>query len=253
MVVMSSVEQWSSLKSLQQQGSGEKLRLTFRSLGPNQVCDLTAEGRLVSLLHAGLKDDMTEELISRAIGKCFKSCADGVGTFLLLIQGGHYTKRERRMAESLQAHFGAEALKYLMVISLDDGEVADTLDDALLELLDTCDGRYCRITSSAARDGLGALLKMLERVLAVNGVTGDTEAVPSEVTGRSSDDAAVQMLRRKVREVGEQERAFKQLVRQQEERRANETEELKARHAEERWEEAAGTKQYESKRERRRP
>ncbi|TNN52004.1 GTPase IMAP family member 5 [Liparis tanakae] len=245
MVVMSSVDQWSSLKSLQ----GEKLRLTFRSLGPHPVCDLTEEGRVVSLLHAGLKDDMTEELISRAIGECLKSCADGVGTFLLLIQGGRYTKRERRMVESLQARFGAEALKYLMVISLDDGEVADALDDALLELLDACDGRYCRIASSAARDGLGALLKMLDRVLAANGGAGYTEATPSEVTGRGGDDEAAQMLKRKAREVGEQERAFKRLIRQREERRARETEELKARHAEERREEALGEKQYEAKRE----
>uniref|UniRef100_A0A8C2ZKW0 AIG1-type G domain-containing protein n=2 Tax=Cyclopterus lumpus TaxID=8103 RepID=A0A8C2ZKW0_CYCLU len=249
MVVLSTVEQWSSLKSLQQHGSGDKLRLTFRSLGPNQVCDLTVEGRLVSLLYADLKDDMTEADISRAIGGCFKSCADGVSTFLLLIQGGHYTKRERRMVESLQAHFGAEALKYLVVISLADGKVADTLDDALLELLNTCDGRYCQITSSTARDELGALLKMLDRVLAVNGMTGYTEAMLTKVTKRNNEDSAMQMLKRKVQEVDEQERAFKQLIRQQEERRAKETEELKARHAEERKEEAAEKKQYETKRE----
>ncbi|XP_068574195.1 GTPase IMAP family member 8-like isoform X2 [Cebidichthys violaceus] len=250
MVVMSTEEQWSSWKSLQQHGSeGQHLRLTFSPLGPNQVCDLTVDGRLVSLIYADLKQDMTEEGISRAIDGCFKSCADGASTFLLLIQGGLYTKRERRMVETLRAHFGAEALKHLVVISLEDGKVADTLDDALLELLNTCDGRYCRITSSAAEGELGALLKMLDRVLAENGTTGYTEAMLTEAKKRSAEDSAMQILKQKVREAEEQERAFKQRMQQREERRAKETEELKVRHAEERKKEAAEKKQYETKRE----
>ncbi|KAK9534203.1 hypothetical protein VZT92_009264 [Zoarces viviparus] len=248
MVVMSTMEQWSSVKSLQQHGSGEKhLRLAFSSLGPNQVCDLTLDGRLVSLIYAELKQDMTEEGISRAIDGCFKSCTDGVSTFLLLIQGGRYTKRERRMVETLQAHFGAEALKYLVVISLEDGKVADTLDDALLELLNTCDGRYCRITSSAAE--LGALLKMLDRMLAENGTAGYTEAMLTEAKNKSTEDSAMQILKQKVQEVEEQEWASKQQMQQQEVRRAKEMEELKGRHAEERKKEAAEKKQYETKRE----
>ena len=112
------------MKALQQDSLGDiPLKLIFSSLGSNQVCDLTVDGRLVSILYAGLNHDMTEEGISQAIDGCFKSCTDGISTFLLLIRGGHYTQRERRMVDILQAHFGAEALKYLVVISLEDGKV----------------------------------------------------------------------------------------------------------------------------------
>ncbi|XP_037602624.1 GTPase IMAP family member 8-like [Sebastes umbrosus] len=249
MVVISTVEQWSSLKSLQQDNSGDKhLKLTFSSLGSNQVCDLTLDGRLISLLYADLKQDMTEEGISQALDGCFKSCTGGISTFLLLIQGAHYTTRERRMVETLQAHFGAEALKYLVVISLEDGQVADTLDDALLEMLNMCDGRYCRITSSAARDELRALLKMVDYMLAENGVTGYTEAMLTDAKRRSKEDSVLKMLKQKVQKVEEEEQAFKQLVQKQEKRRAKEMEELKARHAEERRKEAADKQQYETKR-----
>ncbi|XP_044023587.1 GTPase IMAP family member 8-like [Siniperca chuatsi] len=250
MVVISTVEEWLSLKSLPQDSSGEKhLKLTFRSLGSNQVCDLTVDGRLISLHYADLKQDMIEEGISQAIDGCFKSCTDGIITFLLLIQGGHYTKRERRMIEILQAHFGDEALKYLVVLSLEDGKVADTLDDALLELINMCDGRYFRITSSAASDELCTLLEMVDRMLNENDATGYTETMLTEAKKRSTEDSSMKMLKQKVQEAEEKEQAFKQLVQQQEGRRAKEMEKLKAKHAEERKEEAAEKKQYETKRE----
>lgn len=250
MVVISTVEEWFSWKSLPQDSSGNKhLQLTFSSLGSNQVCDLRVDGRLISLHYADLKQDMTEEGISQAIDGCFKSCTDGISSFLLLIQGGHYTKWQRRMIEILQAHFGAEALKYLVVLSLEDGKVADTLDDSLLELINTCDGRYCRITSSAAGDELCALLEMVDYMLTENGVTGYTEAMLTEAKKRSTEDSAMKMLKQKVQESEEKEQAFEQLVQQREERRAKEIEELKAKHAEERKKEAAEKKQYEAKRE----
>ncbi|GAA6224862.1 GTPase IMAP family member 8-like [Lates japonicus] len=250
MAVIATVEEWSSLKSLLQDSCGDKRhQLTFSSLGSNQVCDLTVHGRSISLHYADLKQDMTEEGISHAIDGCFKSCTDGICTFLLLIQGGHYTKRERRMIENLQAHFGAEAVKYLVILSLEDGKVVDTLDDALLDLINMCNGRYCRITSSAASDKIHALLEMTDYMLTENGVTGYTETMLAEARKRSTEDSAMKMLRQKVQEAEEKEQAFKQMVRQEEERRAKEMEEMKARHAEERKKEAAEREQYETKRE----
>ncbi|XP_071353877.1 GTPase IMAP family member 8-like [Trachinotus anak] len=248
--VIATVEEWSSLKSLLQDSSGEKHhQLTFSSLGSNQVCDLTVHSHLISLHYADLKQDMTEEATSNAIDGCFRSCTDGISIFLLLIQGGHYTKRERRMIEILQAHFGAEALKYLIILSLEDGKVVDTLDDSLLELINTCDGRYCRITSSAGGDKMRALLEMIDYTLAGNGVSGYTETMLAEARERSTEDSAMKMLRQKVREAGEKEQAFEQLVQQQEERRAREMQALKAKHAEERKKEADEKKQYQTKRE----
>ncbi|XP_070834576.1 GTPase IMAP family member 8-like [Chaetodon trifascialis] len=250
MVVISTVEQWSSFKSLLQDSSGDKhLQLTCSSQGSNQACALTVDGRSISLHYADLKQDMTEEGISQAIHGCLKSCTGRISTFLLLIQGGHYATRERRMIEILQAHFGAEALKYLVVLSLEDGEIADTLDDALLELINMCDGRYCRITSSAARDKAGALLEMVDYMLTENGVTGYTETMLTEAKKSSTEDSAMKMLKQKVQEAQEKEQAYKQLVKQQEQRRAKEMEALKAKHAEERKKEAAEKGQYETKRE----
>ncbi|XP_051242632.1 uncharacterized protein LOC127355612 [Dicentrarchus labrax] len=250
MVVISTVEEWSCLKSLLQDCSGDKhLQLNFSSLGSNQVCDLTLDSHMISLHYADLKQDMAEEGMIQAIDGCFKSCSDGISTFLLLIQGGHYTKTERRMIEILQAHFGSEALRYLLVLSLEDGKVADTLDDALLELINMCDGRYCRITTSEARDKLLALLEMVDYMLVENGVSGYTETMLTEAKKRSTEDSAMKMLRLKVQEAEEKEQAFKQLVIQREGRRAKEMEELKVKHAEERKKEAAEKEQYETKRE----
>lgn len=247
MLVISAEEEWLAFKSLLQDNSGKK-HVQFR-LGSSQVCDLAVDGHSISLHYADLKEDVTEEGISQAIDGCFKSCTDGVITFLLLIQGGHYTKRQRRMVETLQAHFGAEALKYLVVLSLEDGEVADTLEDALLELINMCEGRYCRVTSSNATDKLQALFEMADYMLAENGVTGYTDAMLTEARKRSTEDSAMMMLKRKVQEAEEKEQAYKQLVQEQEQRSAKEMAGLKKKHAEERKREAAENKQYETKRE----
>lgn len=247
MVVISTEDEWSSLVSLLQESSGHQF--TFSSQGSNQVYDLMLDGRSVSLHYADLKQDTTEESISQAMDGCFRSCAGGIKTFLLLIQGGHYTKRERRMVEILQAHFGAEALKHLTIVSLDEGKVVDMLDDALVELINTCDGRYCQITSSAAREKLGALLVMVDYMLVENGGTGYTENTLAEAKRRSTEDSAMQMLKQKVQEAEERAQTYKQQVCQREERRAKEMEELKVKHAEERRQEAAEEDHFKTKRE----
>ncbi|XP_035465312.1 GTPase IMAP family member 8-like [Scophthalmus maximus] len=249
-VVMATAEEWSSFKSLLQDSSGdERHQVTFSSLGSIQVCNLAVRGRLIDIHYADLKEDMAQEGVSRAINGCFKSCTGGIISFLLLIRGGYYAKRERRIIEILQAEFGPEALRYLVILSLEDGEVADTLDDSLLELIHTCDGRYCRLTSSSAADKMHALLEVIDNMLAGDGATGYTQATLAEARRRVADDSAMKMLQRKVQEAEERERALEQLVLQQEERRAREMDELKAEHAEERRKEAAEKERYEAKRE----
>lgn len=250
MVVISMMEEWSALKSLAQDSSeDESHKLSFRSVGSNQVCDLTVEDRSISLHYAELKENMTEESICETIDSCFKSCTEEIRTFLLLIQGGCYTMREQRLTGILQAHFGAEALKYLIVLSVEDGKVVDTLDDALLDLINVCDGRYCRVRSSAPGGGLHTLLEMVDYLMTENGVTGYTESVLSESMKRRTEDSAMNMLKMKVREAEEKEQAFMQLLQQQEQRRAKELEDLNAKHDEERKKEGAEQKQYEAKRE----
>ncbi|KAG7509746.1 GTPase IMAP family member 8-like [Solea senegalensis] len=243
-VVIATVEEWSSFKSLLQESCGDKHHhVTVTSLGSNQVCDLTVHGRSVGLHYADLEHDTTEKAISQALDGCFKSCTGGVTSFLLLIQGGFYTKREMRLMESVQAQFGAEVLKFLVILSLEDGNVAEVLHDSLLDLIHICEGRYCRITSSAS-DKLQFLLEMMD-----HSETGYPEIMLAEVRRRSTEDAAMMMLREKVREAEEKEQTFRQLHEQQEERRAKEMEELKSKHAEDRRKEAAEKQKYEVKRE----
>lgn len=72
MVVISMMEEWSALKSLAQDSSeDESHKLSFRSVGSNQVCDLTVEDRSISLHYAELKENMTEESICETIDSCF--------------------------------------------------------------------------------------------------------------------------------------------------------------------------------------
>ncbi|XP_029350055.1 GTPase IMAP family member 8-like [Echeneis naucrates] len=248
--VIATVEEWSSMKSLLQESSGDKHhQVTFSSLVSHQVCDLMVHGHSISLHYADLKQDMSDEDITNAIEGCFKSCTGGIGTFLLLIQGGHYTKRERRMVEILQAHFGPEALNYLVILSLEDGKVVDTLDDSLLDLINICNGRYCRMTSTCAGEKMKVLLEVIDHMLAENCVSGFTEAMLVEAWNRSSEVLAMKILRRKVQEAEEKEQTFKQLVQEHEQRRAREIQEFKAKHAEEREKEATEEEQHETKRE----
>ncbi|XP_012727588.2 GTPase IMAP family member 8 [Fundulus heteroclitus] len=249
--VIAMVQEWSSLTSLLQKGSGDNIyQTTFSSLGSEkQVCDLTMEGHFIRLHYEDLKEDMSDEAICQTIDGCFKACKGGVSAFLLLIQGGYYTKSEQRIVEILQSHFGAEALKYLVILSVEDGKVIDTLDDSLLDLINVCEGRYCRITSSTASGGLQALLEMVNNVLTENSEAGYTEAMLDESKRRSMEDSAMNMLRQKMQEAEEKEQAFMELVKEKEERRAKEMEDLKTKHEEERKKEAEDKRKHEAKRE----
>lgn len=241
-------EQWSSFTSLLKDSCGDKSHeVTLRSQGSIQICDLTTKGHWISLRYAGFQPDMTDEGLSQALDGCFRACADGLTIFLLLIQGGLYTKSQTRMIEILQTRFGAEALEYLIVLSMDDGKVVEVLDDALLDLIKECNGRYCRVTSSAS-DGLHALVKIVDDMLSENGMAGYTETMLAAARKRSSEDSAMDMLTQKLQQALQKEQAFKQLAEQREGRRGRALQELKAKHAEERDKEAAEKNHYEAKR-----
>ncbi|CAF96032.1 unnamed protein product [Tetraodon nigroviridis] len=248
-VVVSTAEHWLSLKSLLQNGSGIRPQCTFTSLGSKQICELTVEHHSLRLHYAEPKQDTSEENIAQEIDGCFRSCKDGSCVFLLLIEGGFYSKRERRMIEILQAHFGAEALKFLVVLSLENLIVADTLDDSLMELINTCDGRYCRVSAVGAGEGLRPLFEMVDLTLVEHGGAGYSDAMLAEAKNRSTENSSMMILKQKVQEAEEKGQAFEQLVKFQEDRRAREMEALRVKHAEERKHEIAERKKHESKRE----
>lgn len=248
-VVLSTAEQWFCLKVLLQDSSGSHLQCSFSSQGSQQVCQLTVEHRSLCLLYAELKRDVSEENIGQELEGCFRSCKDGGCIFVLLIEGGFYSKRERRMVEILQAHFGAEALKFLVVLSLENIKIVDTLDDSLMELINTCDGRYCRVSSAGAGDGLRPLLEMVDLTLTAHGGTGYSEAMLAAAKESSTEESSMKILKQKVQEAEVKGQAFEELVKYQEDRRAREVEALKVKHAEERKKEIAERKKHESKRE----
>lgn len=247
--MVSTAEQWLCLKSLLQDSSGRHLQCGFSSPGSKQVCELTVEHHSLRLHYAELKQDMSEENIGQKMEGCFGSCKDGVCVFLLLIEGGFYSKRERRMVEVLQAHFGAEALKFLVVLSLENMKIVDTLDDGLMELINTCDGRYCRVSSAGTGDGLRPLLEMVELTLTEHGGMGYSDAMLAAAKTSSTEKSSMKILRQKVQEAEERGQAFEALAKYQEDRRAREMEALKLKHAEERKKEITERKRHESKRE----
>lgn len=248
-VVLSTAEQWFCLKVLLRDSSGNHLRCRFGSQGSTQVCELTAEHRSLRLHYAELKQDTSQENMGQELEGCFRSCQDGVCIFVLLIQGGFYSKRERRMTEILQAHFGAEALKFLVVLSLENIKMVDALDDSLMELINTCDGRYCRVSSAGAGDGLRPLFEMLDLTLTERGGTGYSEAMLAAARQSSTEESSMKMLKQKVQEAEVKGQALEELAKYQQDRRAREMEALKVKHAEERKEEEAERKKHESKRE----
>lgn len=248
-LLLSTAEHWFSLKSLLKSSSGNHLRCTFRTLGSNQLCELAVEHRTLRLHYTELKQDTSEEGIAQELEGRFRSCRGGSCVFLLLIEGGFYSKRERRMIEILQAHFGAEALKFLVVLSLENIQVADMLDDSLMELINTCEGRYCRVSSVGAGDGLRPLFEMVQLVLTEQGGEAYSGTMLAEAKKRSTEDSSMKMLKQKVQEAQEKGQAFEELVRFQEDRRAREMEALKVKHAEERKREIDERKKHETKKE----
>ncbi|XP_061700917.1 uncharacterized protein LOC133513821 isoform X2 [Syngnathoides biaculeatus] len=247
-VVLSTDDEWSSLVSMLKESVAADKGLTSR--GSEQVdLDLVLENRLVSLHRAHIRTDATEEDVSQTVDACFRSRKDAISAFLLLIRGGRYTSRQMRLVEQLQVHFGARAFKYLVVVSLEDGKMADTLDDALLELINACDGRYCRLTASTAVDKINALVNMADGTLAESGDGGYGRTALDEAKRRNTEDTAVSILRQKVREAEEGLQAFGRMAAQSEERRAKEAEELRAKHAEERRKEATERRRCQVKKE----
>ncbi|KAK0155715.1 GTPase IMAP family member 7 [Merluccius polli] len=245
LVVVSLDKHWSALTSLLQETlGGEGNGVSLSSAGPYRVCDVTVDRRCLSLLSVPLTPNMSRDDVGQALDGCFRSNSRGAVVFLLLIQGGRYTK-EKELVEVLQQRFGAEVFKFLVVLSLerDTVVVVDVLDDSLLDLIQLCDGRFCRATGPPATRGeLAALHKTVEQVLEENGAGGYSQEMLDEARRRDTEDTAMGFLLEKLLRADEQAEAF-------EETRARELEELERRQAEERRSEAEEKGRYRAKKE----
>lgn len=228
MFVVSTQEHWSHFLSMLHP-------LTSDLLDSKQNCHLTVGSHSVSFYHAMLAEEAegTEQTKEKE-GEA--GHPNSVHSFLLLIRGGCYSSRERSLMRALVRHFGVEAVGRLAVVSLDDSEVGRTPDHDLLELLDACEGRFCRMTSSTAKDGLDVLLHLLHFMPAEqNHLTKARRSSKSSSSGGGSGHREdVNMLRHQDLQAKEEEQKFVLRVEEQERKRAVELQQLMAKHTEER-------------------
>lgn len=237
MVVLSSQEHWSHFLSV----LGP---LTSDPLGSKRACHVTAGGHSVSFYHAALAEEVEEKELEAGH-------PHSVHSFLLLIRGGRYSSRERSLMGALVSSFGTEAVGRLAVVSLDESEVGGAPDHDLLDLMETCQGRYCRMTSSTALDGLDVLLHLMHFIPTEQ--HHPTEARRSSRSSISSDGGGsgqdVRMLKHQEFQAEVEEQEFVLWADQQERRRAAELQQLTAKHAEERRQEEEDRRCHRIKRE----
>lgn len=259
LVVGTSKEDWDTLLCCIKQGS------TSECKGPRGDYDVTltvADRELTlcsskSLLTPELKD---EEVIAELDSSIRSALDSGLQAFLLVIRGEGFGPRERRAVDILRMAFGDFAFGLLLVVSVktaasSTAALAQEFDEGLLELVDLCDGRFCRLsgdslTEGKASDQAEALLDMADFALSQSGhAEGYTADMYGEARRRRSEDAAVTMLREKLAEAEAKEMEVTEKQRQHEEERAKEMEDLKRRHAEEREKEEAERKEWETRKE----
>lgn len=229
MVVVSSQEHWAHFLLMLHP-------LTSDLMESKQECHVIVGGRSVNFYHAMLaeKAEGTKEKNER---KGEAGYPNGVHSFLLLIQGGCYSGQERSLMRVLVNHFGVEAVGRLAVVSLDDSEVGWTPDHDLQELLDACQGRFCRMTMSTAQDGLDVLLHLLHVMPAEqNHLTQGRRSSKSSSSGGGSGGGEDMKTQRHqdLQAEKEEEQRFVLRVEQQERKRAMELQQLMAKHTEER-------------------
>ncbi|XP_076155986.1 uncharacterized protein LOC143139264 isoform X2 [Alosa pseudoharengus] len=205
------------------------------------------------LLNPELKD---EEIIAELDSFTSLALEGGLQAFLLVLHGEAFGPKERRAVDILRIAFGDAAFSLLLVISLRtsaSSALAQEFEEGLLELVDICDGRFCRLSSNAdvarkSSDQTEALLAMADYALSQSGLQeGYTADMYGVARHQRTQDAAIAMLKEKLSEAVAKETEATERLRQHDEVRAKEVEELKRRHAEEREREEAEKKEWEAR------
>lgn len=232
MLVVSSEEHWAHFLSVLHP-------LTSGHLESKQECHVTVAGRSVSFYHAVPAEgaEGTEQTKEKKEREGEAGHPNSVHCFLLLIREGCYSGTERALMRALVSRFGVEAVGRLAVVSLDDREVGRSSDHDLQDLLDACQGRFCRMTSSTAQDGLDVLLHLLQFMPVEQNQL--TEARRSSKHSSSGGGVGrgenLKMLTHQDLQAEEEEKQkFVSRVEQQERKRAVELQQLVAKHTEER-------------------
>lgn len=234
MVVVSSQEHWAHFLLMLHPQTSDLLE-------SKQECHVTVGNRSVSFYHVMLpeKAERTEQTAEKQGKNCTPDHPNGVHNFLLLIRQGFYSTGEKSLMRALVSNFGVEVSSRLAVVSLEDSDVGRTPDHDFLELLDACQGRFCRMTSSTAQDGLDVLLHLLhfmpsEQSHPTESRSNSKSSSRGGGSGRSKD---FKMLSHQDLKAEEEEQKFMLQVEQQEQKRAVEMQQLMTKHAKERQQE----------------
>lgn len=138
-----------------------------------------------------LDTSKSAEGIRDEIAKCIHVSSPGPHAFLLVIQIGRFTREEENSVEALEALFGAEASKYMIVLFTRGDELKGTsIQDYVLtghpklrEVISRCGSRYHVFNNKKKfkRRQVVQLIKKIDDMVAANGGNHFTEKMYKEV------------------------------------------------------------------------
>ncbi|XP_029443935.1 uncharacterized protein LOC115083937 [Rhinatrema bivittatum] len=144
------------------------------------------KGRQVVVVDTpGLTDkNVPDKVNAKKIVQCIGMSSPGPHVIVLVLQLGRYTKEEMQTVEKIQAIFGKEAIRYMLVLftrkdDLEDQSieeyVADLRDKDLKKMLQKCGHRFCAFNNKASGEERGAqaseLIAMIDKMVEENGGT----------------------------------------------------------------------------------
>ncbi|XP_062297424.1 GTPase IMAP family member 7-like [Scomber scombrus] len=137
-----------------------------------------------------LETSKSPELIREEIVKCVKVSCPGPHVFLLVLQVGRFTREERNSVEALQALFGPEANKYMIVLFTRREELKDiTIQEYVYEgspdlrrVIQSCGDRFHFFdNTNKDRNQMVELIKKIDDMVAGNDGAHYTDAMYEEV------------------------------------------------------------------------
>ncbi|XP_072508388.1 GTPase IMAP family member 4-like [Notamacropus eugenii] len=165
-------------------------RVFKASLAPKSVtknCEkrsrLWSEREIVVVDTPGIFDTNVSDVdTSKEISRCLIMSSPGPHAIILVVPLSRYTKEEQEAVKKILGIFGSKAKKYtiLLLTRKDDLEGTDlnqyldeSCNEALRDLIDQFDGRYCafnnRATGNEQEAQLTELLSLVEQVIQKNG------------------------------------------------------------------------------------
>ncbi|XP_071322903.1 GTPase IMAP family member 7-like [Trachinotus anak] len=126
-----------------------------------------------------LDTSKSAESIKKEIAKCIQMSSPGPHVFLLVIQVGRFTKEEENCVQALEAIFGPEASKYMIVLFTRGDELqgrtiqeyVQTGHPKLREVINRCGNRFHVFNNKKRRNRkqVAELIRKIDDMVAANG------------------------------------------------------------------------------------